>query len=167
MDGILFYIKIIIIIIIIIIMKIISHRGNLKGPIPEKENRPSYIDCALKLGFEVEVDVSFNNDSFWLGHDTPDYKISNKWIEERKDKLWFHCKNIESAHQLKKLPFLTNYFCHSHDPYIITSTGHLWVHDLTIELNYNCIIPLLNKREIEKNTINHVYAICTDYVINN
>ena len=35
-------------------MKIISHRGNVRGPIPEKENRPSYIDCALGNGYDVE-----------------------------------------------------------------------------------------------------------------
>ena len=31
-------------------MKIISHRGNIKGPLPDQENRPSYIDCAWEAG---------------------------------------------------------------------------------------------------------------------
>ncbi len=36
---------------------IISHRGNLDGPIPERENSPDYIDQAIKWGFVVEIDI--------------------------------------------------------------------------------------------------------------
>ena len=35
-------------------MKLISHRGNIRGPIPEKENRPSYIDCAQDRDWETK-----------------------------------------------------------------------------------------------------------------
>ena len=38
-------------------MKIISHRGNIRGAIPDKENRPSYIDCAIGSGYDVEIDL--------------------------------------------------------------------------------------------------------------
>jgi hypothetical protein len=146
-------------------MKLISHRGNLKGPIPNKENRPSYIDCAIKLGYEVEVDIRFINGEFYLGHDTPDYKISPTWIIMRSESLWFHCKDIDSSHELKNLNKDLKFFCHSSDPYIITSTGNLWVHDLNMTLNENCIIPLLTKKEIVENNINYVYAICSDYIV--
>lgn len=146
-------------------MKLISHRGNLKGSIPEKENRPSYIDCALQLGYEVEIDIRYVNGEFWLGHDTPDFKVSTNWIEKRKDNLWFHCKDISSAHKLKELDLNLKYFCHNYDPFIIVSTGHLWVHDLNLNLNNNCIIPLLTKKDMLNNKINNVYAICSDYII--
>ena len=146
-------------------MKLISHRGNLKGPIPNKENRPSYIDCAIKLGYEVEVDIRFIGGEFYLGHDTPDYRIPPSWILLRMDNLWFHCKDIDSAHELKRLNEGIKFFCHSNDPYIITSTGNLWVHDLNMTLNNNCIIPLLTKKEMDSYNINYVYAICSDYII--
>jgi len=38
-------------------MIIISHRGNINGPLVDKENRPSYIDSAIKLDYDVEVDL--------------------------------------------------------------------------------------------------------------
>ena len=38
-------------------MKIISHRGNVRGAIPDRENRPSYIDCAIGNGYDVEIDL--------------------------------------------------------------------------------------------------------------
>ena len=59
-------------------MKFISHRGNLNGPIQEYENHPEYILEALKKGFNVEIDVRVKNDTFYLGHDFPKYKINRK-----------------------------------------------------------------------------------------
>ena len=39
-------------------MILISHRGNLNGPQPENENKPEYVEIALK-NFNVEIDVFF------------------------------------------------------------------------------------------------------------
>ena len=50
-------------------MKIISHRGNIKGPLPDQENRPSYIDCAMGSGYDVEIDLRIVDGELWLGHD--------------------------------------------------------------------------------------------------
>jgi hypothetical protein len=49
-------------------MKFISHRGNLSGRNPESENSPSYINMALKLGYDVEVDVWYIDGKWYLGH---------------------------------------------------------------------------------------------------
>ena len=35
----------------------IAHRGNTRGPNPEKENQPEYILQAINEGFDVEIDV--------------------------------------------------------------------------------------------------------------
>ena len=45
-------------------MILISHRGNLTGPNPKKENHPDYILNALREGYEVEIDVWFENDKY-------------------------------------------------------------------------------------------------------
>ena len=48
-------------------MKIISHRGNLKGPDPKNENTKGQIDKALKMSFDVEIDLwKINNKYFWV-----------------------------------------------------------------------------------------------------
>jgi hypothetical protein len=145
-------------------MKIISHRGNLKGIVPNKENRPSYIDSAIGSGYEVEVDIRYINGEFWLGHDIPDYKIDKMWIINRINDIWYHCKNLDAAIELKKLNRDIKYFCHSQDSYIITSTNHFWVHDLSLKLDENCIIPLLDEESVLKFNDKIVYAVCTDYV---
>jgi len=81
-------------------MILISHRGNLNGKIEEYENYPSYIDSALNQGYDVEVDVWFVDGDWWLGHDEPQYMSSIHWLEERQDKLWMHCKNVEAVIEL-------------------------------------------------------------------
>jgi hypothetical protein len=145
-------------------MKIISHRGNIQGPVPDKENRPSYIDCALQLGYEVEVDLRFEKGEFWLGHDEAQYKIEKHWASLRKEHIWFHCKDIYSCLELAKLEENFKYFCHEFDNYVITSTGKIWVHDLTKIIDNNCIIPLISLNDIKQYKNSAPYGVCTDYV---
>ena len=38
-------------------MILVSHRGNTVGKNLELENTPKYIEKAIKLGYEVEVDL--------------------------------------------------------------------------------------------------------------
>ena len=144
-------------------MIVISHRGNIRGPIPDKENRPSYIDCAIGNGYQVEIDVRTIDGELWLGHDEPQYKVNHTWLNARKDYLWLHFKNLEAAKEC------WNYksFCHSNDSFVYTSVGKIWVHDLSMKLDKNVIIPLIDLSDIKENTdagiFNDVFAICTDY----
>ena len=55
-------------------MLIIAHRGCTEGP-DEKENEPNFIDEALKK-FYCEIDLWKIQDSLFLGHDYPKYKIT-------------------------------------------------------------------------------------------
>jgi len=145
-------------------MKIISHRGNIRGPRPDRENAPSYIDCAIKLGLEVEIDLRYMEEKYFLGHDTPDYEVSERWLRERKDSLWIHCKNLSASNRLQELDMGALFFCHTSDPYILTSNGCLWVHDLSSDLTSRCIVPLMDKGSLEKFRGPSTYAICTDEV---
>ena len=141
-------------------MKIISHRGNIRGPIPDKENRPSYIDCALCNGYDVEIDVRIIDNELWLGHDKPQYKITHKWLDCRKDNLWIHCKDLETAKKCWKYQS----FCHTSDPYTYTSTGKIWLHDLSMKIDNNVIIAQIDIPEEPQSFLHNVpYAICTDY----
>lgn len=144
-------------------MNIISHRGNINGPITCRENAPSYIDAAIQLGYDVEVDVRHLDGNMWLGHDEPQYRIEFSWMSARRHKLWFHCKDALSAMHLLELGHFV-FFCHSQDPYVLTSHGHLWVHDKSIPLNGRCIVPLLDDTKVPS-FVNTPYGICTDFVV--
>ena len=137
-------------------MKIISHRGNVRGPIPDRENRPSYIDCAIGNGYDVEIDVRLIAGQLWLGHDEPQYKVEHSWLQPRKEYLWIHCKNLEAAKECWEYQS----FCHTSDPYTYTTTGKVWLHDLSLKVN-DAIIPLIDDPIIY--LAQKPYAICTDY----
>lgn len=146
-------------------MIIISHRGNIRGSIPDKENRPSYIDCAIGNGYNVEIDVRLINGDLWLGHDKPQYKIDHNWLDKRRQYLWLHCKNTEAAIECRAY----HSFCHTNDPFTYTTTGKIWLHDLSMNIDDNVIIPLISNsdiNELEKNeNFGKAYAICTDYPV--
>lgn len=143
-------------------MKLISHRGNMVGPVPSRENVPSYIDTAISAGYEVEIDIRYIDGKFYLGHDTPDYEVSENWIKKRKDSLWIHCKNLEASTFFSKTDII--FFCHTSDSFVLTSNNYVWVHDLKMSIDDRCIIPLLDDTDISKYKNRLVYAICTDYI---
>ena len=137
-------------------MKIISHRGNVRGPIPDKENRPRYIDCAIGNGYDVEIDVRLIAGQLWLGHDGPQYKVEHSWLQPRKEYLWIHCKDLAAAKECWEYQS----FCHTSDPYIYTTTGKVWLQELSLMVN-DAIIPLIDDPIIY--LAQKPYAICTDY----
>jgi hypothetical protein len=144
-------------------MKLISHRGNIKGPVPDKENRPSYIDCAIGCGYDVEIDIRSIDGELWLGHDEPQYKVDHNWLDKRRGYLWIHCKNLEASIEC----WAYHSFCHTGDPFTYTSTGKIWLHDLTQKIDDNTIIPLLSEDDIrgltDTSLFDNAYGVCTDY----
>jgi hypothetical protein len=44
----------------------ISHRGNIDGKKPHLENNPTYIDEAIDLGYDVEIDLWFIDGRVYL-----------------------------------------------------------------------------------------------------
>ena len=145
-------------------MKIISHRGNIRGRVPGRENAPSYIDCALGNGYDVEIDVWSIDSILWLGHDEPQYEVTWSWIFKRQDNLWIHCKNVEAA----KTCFNFQSFCHSDDPFVFTTNGKIWLHGENANLdifNEMSIVPLIGEEKLKSfNLTNKIpFGICTDY----
>jgi len=138
-------------------MILISHRGNIDG-ISQSENRPTYIDNAIQLGYDVEVDIWYNNKKIYLGHDFGQYQIDISWLENRKSKLWIHCKN----HQALELMCETDlhYFWHDEDDVTITSKGIIWAHPKIKPLEKSiAVLP-----EIESWDVDTCLGVCSDYI---
>ena len=90
-------------------MILISHRGNLNGKNEKFENHPDYILDAKDKGFEVEIDVWFKENNFYLGHDKAQYKIDQNFLED--EKFWCHAKSSETLYELSKIN--CHYFWHA------------------------------------------------------
>jgi hypothetical protein len=142
-------------------MVFISHRGNINGKIEGRENKPVYIDLAISQGFDVEIDVWVTNNQIWLGHDNPQYIIDFKWIEDRKTKLWIHCKNIESLFYFKSVKNSINYFWHQNDDVTITSLGYFWTYPGK-QLTENSIAVMPEISEFDN--IESCFGICSDLI---
>jgi hypothetical protein len=158
-------------------MILISHRGNVNGPDKEKENTKSYIQSALDMGYHVEIDIWSHDGILFLGHDTPDYEVELEWLLERREKLLVHAKNFEA---LSSLTFnhldaqsqLATFF-HENEKYTIINNGRnihgvvvnglIWAHDIE-NISSKCIIPLIDKSDLDKKPKKQIWGICSDYV---
>jgi len=145
-------------------MKIISHRGNLTGPNPIRENGVGYIEEAISEGFDVEIDLRVEDNECYLGHDDPQYFVTIEWLIKYKDVLWIHCKNMEALEKLSNSMVEFNYFWHESDRYTLTSKGIGWV--LVGQIPYSKSIIVLPEGidlyYYQPEYIERSYGICTD-----
>ena len=142
-------------------MKLISHRGNIDGPNPVRENSPYYIMEAISMGYEVEIDIWVIYNSFYLGHDGPQYSIRTEWLYDKEDKLWIHCKNIEAMEWFNNSGKF-NYFWHQEDTVTLTSKGYMWAYPGKQPIkNSIAVMP-----ELYNDNLNSCIGICSDYIQN-
>jgi hypothetical protein len=138
-------------------MILISHRGNIEGRIPDHENHPNYITDALSKNYDVEVDVSLMDGEFYLGHDTPEYKISVEFL--KNEKLWCHAKNIDALFAMIKEGSV-HCFWHQNDAVTLTSQKYIWTFPGQILTpNSICVLP----EKYEHKELNCA-GICSDYI---
>ncbi len=137
-------------------MIFISHRGNISGIRSSDENNPNYINAALKLGYEVEVDVRFENGKFFLGHDFSQYHVDIQFL--LNNKIWCHAKTKDALEALEKIK--AHYFWHQEDDYTITSKGFIWTYPGK-ELFEKSICVLPENHDYENF---NCLGICSDFI---
>ena len=143
-------------------MKLIAHRGLYNGPDKNLENRPYQINSALGRGFDCEIDLWVFDDRLYLGHDGPQYNITEDFLQQSG--LWIHCKNLAALIycQFKKE---LNFFWHENDSYTLTSLGYIWSYpEKELGKNSVMLMPEWADPTFEKITTADCYAICSDYV---
>lgn len=141
-------------------MIFISHRGNLERRIKEEENKPEKILECIKLGYQVEIDVWFKNNRFFLGHDEPQFIVDDVFLKH--ENLWCHAKNLNSLQ--KMLEYDIHCFWHQNDSYTITSKQIIWCYPNSPLLS-NCVAVLPEFANYSLNDLKQCYAICTDEVL--
>lgn len=142
-------------------MKIIAHRGNLRGPDPLLENNPLTILKAISHGYDVEIDLWHRDGELYLGHDEPVHNISWSWLFDISDNSWVHCKNLEALQKLSVADIEFNYFWHQNDDYTLTSNGTIWTYPGRITAPGSvCILTDRNQMPDL-----HCLGVCTDWPI--
>lgn len=141
-------------------VRLIAHRGNIGGP-SELENTPQAIINSLSYGFDCEVDVHFEDNHWWLGHNGPEYHTTLAFLYQWAPNLWIHAKTPRTFHELHRHRHVLNYFWHDIDRLAMTSLGYSWTCDpssLSPMTVYMCADNSWRDSEI------HTYAICSDYL---
>mgnify|MGYP001307766934 CR=1 FL=1 len=137
-------------------LKFISHRGNIDRVNENLENNPNYIQKALDLGYDVEIDVRLIDENLFLGHDNPDFEVSLDFL--KNEKLWCHAKNLDALDFMIKEEIQC--FWHQEDDYTITSKGFIWTYPgKKLFLKSICVLPeKFNYKKIKCS------GICSDFI---
>jgi hypothetical protein len=139
-------------------MKLIAHRGNVHGPNINRENQPDYIKDALTDGYDVEIDVWFLENKWYLGHDGPQYKVKYDFLT--LDGLWLHAKNGDAFYHLLQDCYC-NVFWHTDEDWVLTSKNDIWTYpNKFLYPNSICVLPELGYNGDIKNC----KGICSDFI---
>jgi hypothetical protein len=140
-------------------MKFISHRGNINGSNKNSENHPKYINSALDKGYDVEIDVWFLNNKWFLGHDIPQYEVEDNFLINNK--FWIHAKNGDSFYKLLQ-NHTSNVFWHTTEDWILTSKGYIWTYpNKKLYPESVCVLPELGYN----GDLKKCHGICSDYIL--
>jgi len=148
-------------------MIIISHRGNLTGPNSETENNPEQIITCINKGYDVEIDLWYNDVGYFLGHDYPKYKVDLvDFLYKYRKQLWIHCKNIESLGKLLDSGLSLNFFWHQNDDYTVTTWDYIWSYPNTTPPYFKNQILLDFSKTVDFDYYKSldIKGICVDYV---
>jgi hypothetical protein len=148
-------------------MKLIAHRGLLKGPDSQKENHPSAVADALDQGFDAEVDLWLIGNTPMLGHDKAQYVMPTDWFLQSG--LWIHAKNFEAADwliELRKTAPHVNFFWHDSDTRTLTSQGFWWTYpNQQLGIHSVAVMPEWHEKDLVAWAAKQqCYGICSDYV---
>jgi hypothetical protein len=160
-------------------MRIISHRANLNGP--SEDYSEFKILRALRMGFDIEIDVRGESNKLWVGHDRHEFLLSkNITSNEMLSRVWYHAKDLAAV---ELLPDNALAFAHADDDFTIVAGDKkiIWLHPrlnprldeliatAAITPNRTIVLdvqghPRLDPFEFIKKR-NHFLGVCTDWPI--
>ena len=149
-------------------MKLIAHRANLNGPCPSTENNPKQIDSCIESGYDVEIDLRYDQatDVLWLGHDEPQYSVTWWWLSGRAEHLWIHCKDLTTLHEFTTQTKGYNFFYHDKDDYTLTSKQFIWAFPgKSYSENTVVVMPEWQEdRDWDVLRATNCHGVCSDFV---
>ena len=145
--------------------KYIAHRGNVSGKNSEKENHPDYIVSAIMLGYDVEINVWFEDRKWILGHDEPTYEVTYDFFSRWSNWLWLHAKSYLALQRLfETSKTQLNYFYHTNEDYVLTSQHWIWAYpNKPGNSRTICVLPEI-ATTLTNEQISKFDGICSDEI---
>ena len=81
------------------------------------------------------------------------------------NRIWYHCKNLESITIFnKQYGSTTNFFWHQKDDFTLTSNGQIWTYpNKPLTKNSICVLPEIGNYTEEE--LKCCYGICSDNIV--
>ena len=144
-------------------MRFIAHRGNIEGRNPDRENTISYIEEALALDLDVEIDVTLSEGQYYLGHDELGEVIPTESLNNHR--IWCHAKTLETLRSLAPLPQV-NVFFQTTEQIVLTSKGFFWNHsDVMSGFGPKDVGVMLDYHEQFMTANPGLHALCSDHAL--
>lgn len=156
-------------------MLLISHRGNVDGVTPSKENTIPYMQEALNREFYVEVDIYEHAGELYFGHEYggSGQRVDWSFLKHNAGKLLIHCKDSKTLLTLRHYDFLAIFY-QDHDDYAIASNDWIIAHSKQGGMVYDkkdrnlsgTIIMLPEKNGLGKKFLEELgcFGICSDII---
>ena len=111
-------------------MKLIAHKGNTDGPNPETENHPEQVEKCIEAGYDVEIDLWYDQDGkLWLGHQKPQYEVTWWWLAGKSDSIFgYTVKTFQLFMNLLLIQVDIIISWHQGDDYALTSKHIIWAY---------------------------------------
>jgi hypothetical protein len=153
---------------------IISHRGNLDQSSKTLENTPEALALSVLNNIDIELDIWYENNKFYLGHDGPQYEFDPIYYNYGIINVFYHCKTIKTYVELKKYFLLSkqiDLFMHDTDMAAITKNGLIWTYPgKELHKDSIAVMPeLINIQYLDE--VIQLYrdkkikGICSDYIL--
>ena len=130
------------------------------------ENSPDTLNKRYNEQYYVECDIWYQNDNWYLGHDTPEFLIDIEDFLKIKTRI-IHAKDGYTFAKLIKYCNERGYdneiFYHTTEDYVLTSSKNIiaypgkYLHKNTI-----CMMPENMNRDLSEKEKNNIIAICSD-----
>jgi hypothetical protein len=94
----------------------------------------------------------------YLGHDEPQFEVDDKWLTERMNNLWVHCKNVELLNWIRSTSL--HWFWHEEDTLTLTSKGYVWVYPGKQPIIGSiAVMPEIHNEDVSK-----CLGVCSDII---
>lgn len=139
----------------------ICHRGLKHGPNMTLENKESEILDRLQEGWDVEIDVWYIDEEWWLGHDNATHRLYNTSILTHP-RAWVHCKHLPALERSIQLGTI-HCFTHDSDEATLTSKQYIWCYPGNILGKKSvCVMPERTGATIDDICVSEY--VCSDYL---
>jgi hypothetical protein len=146
--------------------QLILHRG-LSIHDRLAENEPNTLAIRDNNNLNVECDIWYHKNNWYLGHDSPTYLIENIDLFLKSKQRLIHAKDGKTLAEIidycNKRGYDNEIFYHTNEDYVLTTSNMIIAYPgKELYKNTLCMMPENMNREITNDEFNNIIGLCSD-----